>query len=388
MKSIKNHPRRLLLLLLILPLTITQALADDDLYAAEVPVAGEDAASRTEAITQALVQVLVKVTGRRNIAAQSAVAELLGQASQYVQQYRYRLGAPPVGDEAGAGGQPQRFIWVKFDKPALDRALRAAGFPAWSGTRPRLLVWLASDINGRRQLFNPETVPGSRQVMIDRAAQRGLPLRLPLLDLEDRAHITVSDLWGLHEETILAASARYGDVVVLVGRLRRLAANDWRADWHLFDAGSTAAFSGENRLLPLLGDGIDQAMDYLAAHYAPDSSEGGPQQLLLQVSGVPDVSGYARLLNSLGARDEVTGVHLQQLEDGELWLSVSVRGGVEALQRALSANAFLQQVPGGESVPIDLSPPAQLPTSATVSIAVEPVPEPGLVADLHYRWRP
>lgn len=383
----KNTPKclNLLLLLLLLPLSVTVAHASDDLYAAEALVAGDDAAARTAAIAQALAQVLVKVTGRRNIATQQAVGELLGQASQYVQQYRYRLGDGPTGDgspAAGAQPQPQRFIWVKFDKPALDRALRTAGFPAWAGTRPRLLVWLASDVGGRRLIFNPETVPGSRQAMLDRATERGLPLRLPLLDLEDRGHVTVSDLWGLHDETVEKASARYGEVVVLVGRLRRLAAGNWRVDWRLFDGDRRDDFKGAGPLLPMLADGIDQAMDRLTARYAPAWNEGGPQQLLLQVSDVPGVAGYARLLEILDARDEITAVSLRRLEDGELWLAVSIRGGVESLARALSLNGVLQQVPGGESVPL------LLPSPVTVSAAPETLTEAQPVADLHYRWRP
>lgn len=373
-----------LVLLLCLPL-LAQANPADDLYAAEAPVAGEDAVSRSEGLSLSLAQVLVRLTGKRAIGEQPGMAELLGRASQFVQQYRYRLAdplavpaVPAVDPTVSPQPEPQRYIWAKFDKPALDRELRQRGFPVWTGKRPRLLVWLASDNGRQRQLFNPEVFPGSRQAMIERASERGLSLRLPLLDLEDRSRLTVADLWSLYGEGIKEASARYGEVVVLVGRLRQLDPQQWRVEWTLFQDPQSEAFEASGDLLALLADGMDQAMDRLAARYAPTKGDGGPSQVVLRISGVPDLTAYASLMTTLGGLDGVEGLLLRHMEGADLWLELAVRNGVEGLQRILADHTALQAEPPSEPVPL------LLPQAQSVSIA-PPAPELP-AADLHYRW--
>lgn len=382
------HPIRFALLL-CLPLLVVplKAMANpaEDLYAAEAPVAGEDAISRSEGIAAALSQVLVRLTGKRAINAQPGVEELLGRASQFVQQYRYRLAdtlelaaepaQPPATEPAP---QQQRYIWVKFDKPALDRELRRLGFPVWSGVRPRVLVWLASDNGRHRRLFNPEAVPGSRQAMLERAGERGLPLRLPLLDLEDRNRLAVSDLWSLYEEGIRQASARYGQVVILVGRLRQLGPGQWRADWNLFDDLQGESFQTRGDLLALLADGMDQTMDRLAARYAPAKGDGGPQKVVLRVSNLPDLEAYAGLMRTLSDMDGVESLVLRHLEGADLWLELLVLNGADGLERTLLANPLLQRELPSEPAPLVLPQPQ--------SVSVQPV-EPELPgADLHFRW--
>ena len=42
-----------------------------------------------------------------------------------------------------------------------------------------------------------------------RAAYRGMPLQLPLMDLEDQAGLTPADVWSGYQPGIRQASARY-----------------------------------------------------------------------------------------------------------------------------------------------------------------------------------
>ena len=281
-RMIRNYWLSLLLCLplLAMPLRAT-ANPSDELFAAEAPVAGEDAISRADGIAQALTQVLVKITGKRGIDEQPGMAELLARASQFVQQYRYRLAEVPESTPV-AGSPPVAALRPPGDH-AAERELRRLGFPVWGGNRPRVLVWLASDNGRQRQIFNPESVPGARRAMQDRAAERGMPLRLPLLDLEDRGRLAVADLWGLYEDGIRQASTRYGKVVILVGRLRYLSPQQWRAQWTLYDDAQSESFSASGDLLALLADGMDQTMDRLAARYAPAKGDGGPQSVVLRV---------------------------------------------------------------------------------------------------------
>src|SRR3569623_1002296 len=86
---------RLLLSCLALALAIilpraAPALELTDLYSAEVPVADQRAAARTDAARAALAEVLVKVTGDAAAPTHPALQPLLKQAEQLLQSYQYR----------------------------------------------------------------------------------------------------------------------------------------------------------------------------------------------------------------------------------------------------------------------------------------------------------
>ena len=105
-------------------LTHPAAAADlKGLYAAEVPVAGEEAAQRSEAIGRALREVVVKVTGDSRAAGR---VRQVKDPSSLVSQFQYR----PAEDGAG------RLLRVEFDRAAVDAVLRDSGLaPKDEGSR-------------------------------------------------------------------------------------------------------------------------------------------------------------------------------------------------------------------------------------------------------------
>nr|MBA3564651.1 DUF2066 domain-containing protein [Gammaproteobacteria bacterium] len=93
-----------------------RAVTFADLYEAEVPVESQAAEQRTEAVQRALSTVLVRVTGRREVAADETLSGLVDNAERYVQQFGY------TADEK---------LRVGFDGTALRSALLDAGQPVW-----------------------------------------------------------------------------------------------------------------------------------------------------------------------------------------------------------------------------------------------------------------
>ncbi|HHH39763.1 MAG TPA: DUF2066 domain-containing protein, partial [Sedimenticola sp.] len=86
----RSLPFLLALLVFLLPYPeVARAVQVAGLYQAEVPVAGQSAEQRNQAIRAAFAQVLVKVSGRPGIAARKELAAALGNAARYVQQYSY-----------------------------------------------------------------------------------------------------------------------------------------------------------------------------------------------------------------------------------------------------------------------------------------------------------
>ena len=93
----------------LLPVTAT-GVTGQDLFEAEVPVSSQTPVVRTTAMQQALAEVLVRVTGQRELLQQPSGRALLGNAGNYVQQYRYFTvpGTEP----------PQLKMRVRFDGEA------------------------------------------------------------------------------------------------------------------------------------------------------------------------------------------------------------------------------------------------------------------------------
>ena len=178
---------RCFLVVLVLAWAVPAVGQSADLFVEQTPVGDESPETRNAALTEMLERVLVRVSGNAAIASQPAAADVLAAAPRLVQQYRYR--------NEQAGGEPVRYLWARFDGAAVERMLRDRNLPVWV-QRPTVLVWLANEQKGQRQLVALENRPTSRVALLDRARERGLPLQLPLMDLEDQAALTPADMWA------------------------------------------------------------------------------------------------------------------------------------------------------------------------------------------------
>jgi uncharacterized protein len=68
----------------------------------------------------------------------------------------------------------------------------------------------------------------------ERARERGLPLQLPLMDLDDQLAVDPAAVWGRLSQTLQPASERYGADIVLVGRLQQLPDQRWVGSWEFW----------------------------------------------------------------------------------------------------------------------------------------------------------
>jgi len=335
-----------------------------DLYEAEVPVAGEDVDSRNQAIGQAMVQVLIKLTGRDPAPGASTLA---AQAPSYVQQYRFRRSVTPEGEARSR-------LWVRFDKLGLDRALRERGLPLWGSSRPGVLVWLGAEQSGRRELVGADA--GLAQSLSTAAEARGLPVQWPLLDLEDQARLTTADLWSDYATAVIQASARYTQPLVLTGRLRQVSSDHWEGRWTLYEGEQSRALSstGADGAQAVAG-AVAQLAELLAARYAPAGGQNGPQPVRLQIKGVDGVRDYARVLKLVGEREVVDRVVLRSAEADSLLLEVLTRGGRDALAQVLDLVRELSREPDPLPPIPSFTPPAPLPP-ARPSVAPGPADAP------------
>lgn len=207
------------------------------LYQAQVAVENQATDERNQALRQALAQTLLKVSGDDAVLEHEQVQSALRNVRNYVVQFGYRQ----LTDEL--------VLWVQFDQAQIDQIIHDAGSGVWSSRRPELLFWLvAEDEQLRRHILGSADGSPVVEALRETAEQRGLPIKLPLLDLNDSMTIGVVDLWARFDDRIAFASTRYDADGIVVARIYQTDPayydQPWMLDWTL-QLGSGLRWRGE-----------------------------------------------------------------------------------------------------------------------------------------------
>ena len=80
--------KKILLLIVTLHLSVTYAVADINLYSGEVVVPSQAAADRNQAVPEALIQVLQKLSGQREIPSSPTLDDALKNSNRDLRSYR------------------------------------------------------------------------------------------------------------------------------------------------------------------------------------------------------------------------------------------------------------------------------------------------------------
>jgi len=318
----------------------------EGLYETEVLVTSQGRDERNAAIRMALDEVLVRVSGDRNTPRLDALQGLYRRSLQLVQQYRYRAlprGTGLIDDQPGGMSQ---VLWVSFDAAAIDQALRKASVPLWGQVRPATLVWVVVEDAGVRALMGADTMPQSKQVMQQQAERRGLPLFVPLWDLEDQVALRFTDVWGNFQDAILRASARYATEAVLVGRLYRQSGDIWESRWTLYQGSETAHWSlsspSQNEVLSA---GVDGVADHLGRRFAKVFDESQSGRVKVVVKDLRTLEDYARAAQFLQSLDVVTAMQVESVVGETVTFDLLVRGDSEGLAQTIGFGRTLADVP-------------------------------------------
>lgn len=303
------------------------------LYEAEVLVVDQELEERSKAFRSALDEVLVRVSGRGTVGSLAVLEDVMQNASRYVQQYRYRT-VPTNPEAAEAQGQ---ILWVRFDEDAVNEVLRANNLPVWGRTRPAVLVWLVIDYRGRRELVSNSMDHSARISIEAHARQRGLPLRLPLLDLADRSSLRVGEVWANFEDPIMKASQRYQPGAVLVGRAYRSNSGIWNTRWTLYLEGRRQDwdFQGSD-LAGALVPGIDYTTDALSRRFAQVGNIQASYTVLIKIKDINGLENYARAVKYLTSLSDVAKVQTYQVEVNSVTFELTARSGRLGVAQAVS----------------------------------------------------
>ncbi len=279
----------------LLVVASAQAVTVPNLYETAQPVDG----SRDAAFVEALRTVLVRVSGQRDAALR--VGEI-SDPRKYVQRFGFTAG---------------NVLEVGFDAASVDQLLSKAGLPIWGRERPATVVMFGVEEGGAWRWLAADTPAREREAIERTARERGLPLKWPVMDAQERSEAS-SDSPGL-----MQAATRYGADAVLLGRAR-----GGVVQWTLLSNDGAAQASGG------LDDGVHLAADSFARVFAASESSLG--SVIVEVAGISDLSAYAATLNYLEGMTLVRGVALEQVTGDRMRFRLAVRGDAATLRRAIA----------------------------------------------------
>ncbi|WP_052748999.1 DUF2066 domain-containing protein [Arsukibacterium ikkense] len=168
------------------------AVEVDALYLADV------SADQTQRQWQnnALAQVITRLTGINNFSDYPEITRELNNAGRYVKQFESHR---HNGDTR---------LKVLLDASLINPLLQQQGIAIWGAHRPEILVWIVQQQAGeRRFLRQPEHE--LVKLLLPHLAENGIPVTLPLYDIEDLSQLSETDVWAGFWQSINQASSRY-----------------------------------------------------------------------------------------------------------------------------------------------------------------------------------
>lgn len=231
-----------------------------DLYQDILKVDDKSRDTRLAASRKALLNVLVKVSGDESADQNKLAQQRTKNISDYMLKFEY--------DEKANG---QLNLVVKFEARKINELIKELNLPLWGVQRPLVAIWLGIEDNWRRELVTQESYPQLEQLIYDKAGRRGLPVVVPLLDLQDRRLVGIPEVWGNFSEPVEEASRRYSAERSITARMYQEPDSEtWILDWRftnddLFDSNR---LEGDKQ--QIVGQMIDRLALGLANEYAID----------------------------------------------------------------------------------------------------------------------
>lgn len=300
-----------------------------------------------DAAREGLKQVLVKVSGNRDVLKQSLIRANLAKATDFLLSYQFNV------------VHQSRVYTASYDQSKVDKLLRSANSPIWGKTRPATLIWLAEqpsdDFN--RVLLSEQSQSPIKDQVLQVASERGLDMSFPLLDLDDLMNVSAYDVWGRFATPVIKASARYEVESLVIGRIYQskqpaeelddsAAQIMWRLDWTFILGneqvqGSLADVERDEVLQQL----VDTVADHLASRYAIDAQTSSVSHWLeLTVNNVSGLEVYENVRLFLNQLPAVGDVSLSHISGRKGTYKLRMIGTEQDLINALNLDNRIQRV--------------------------------------------
>lgn len=294
-----------------------------------------DVAAEGDWQQEALKQVLVRVSGKADTATAAELATELKQASAYIKQFEA---------VRHADGNRMR---VLLDAAKVNQLLQQNNIAVWGALRPDILVWLVQQDDGNRTFVRRSEQPlnASLQQSFSRA---GLPLLLPLYDMDDLLTLSETDVWAGFWQQINQSSVRYRPDVIVVAAVDRIEQADGpalRLNWQRQDNGRTfrdeITAEDEASLMQRFAASLSAQ---LAQQYASMMSAQADADYVLEVQRLDDLTALVQAQKLLQQVVGVSEVTIVRYDSDRAYYKLSSSISADGLMNALRFNPRLRLI--------------------------------------------
>ncbi|MGC8121513.1 DUF2066 domain-containing protein [Marinobacter sp. VGCF2001] len=311
------------------------AVTVSGLYSANVPLSGTEAADLEAGYAEGLRQVMVRVSGSREVLALEGLESVLADAESMLLSYQVNR------------KNDQSRLQMSFGAVGVNRALASLEAPVWGANRPLTLAWVAVEDRGERQLLTRVTQneadreDGSWARLLSAAADaRGLPVVFPPERFAgDRA--LLSDLWGQFVGRIQDVSGDLAHDALTLVRISR-SGSQWRAGWVIEGMGMDAGEQSLTAQTPeqLAEAVIDRWTEQYASRYAVTADGvGEAPKVDMVLEGVSTLADYGQITGALREMTPVMSVGASRVRGDRLTVELAFSGELDQLKEHIALDA-------------------------------------------------
>ena len=316
-------------------LPVDRALpATPDLYSGEAVVEDQSAATRRNALPEALRQVLSRQSGLRDFETYPVVEPALQRASSIVLSFHYRSVAILNAD--GSSEEETRLV-ARFSDREVDELMRSLQLPLWRPGRMPVEAWLVIDDGQSRRVF-PVELDYARQSLERVAERRALPLVWPEPGEDGSFAVDLQLLWGGYTEELV----RNEDDGAMILAARR--------EGPFWSVRTNLAYGGENwawrlqdiDLQSVLDESMEQAIDRIAAAATIAAEDLGTWVHEVTVTGLRGRLDYERCLEYLQGISTVNRVAVHSARAPSVVYRLELNALPRYLEEAIAGGGVLE----------------------------------------------
>jgi len=306
----------------------------DDLYTVDILVAQQTKNIPAKIITEALRQVVVRVSGNQSIIEKPQIQEQLQHGETLIKQYSYQQYCDANTDAV------KNNLHIEFVAENIDQLILKAGHDVWDAERPMiLLVVVIKDDDHYRILANDDQTP-IRQYIAEVAKKRGLKVTFPLMDLEDLEKLMPLRILRQQAKDISETLRRYAATTLVTVKIDQDEQSQWVAEWRLsLNQHYRIWHVTSASLEELANTGLNNVADGMATTLARNT-QPSHELVHLRVVQVNTANDYIRVLYYLQRLGHVKRVEIIDLMPGIVDYQVEIDSSKAKLMNAIAQKSI------------------------------------------------
>ncbi|WP_444994251.1 DUF2066 domain-containing protein [Aliikangiella sp. IMCC44359] len=315
----------------------SQAVEVEGLYEVHVEVKNQSSSVRWKATLEGFKEVLVRKSGSEQVLSAYEVQQAYSKVTSYLQRYEYA---------SNTSSKELPFVlYLNFAPRLVDELIQEAGMPIWGSNRPISILWLAIEENFKREIIKQDLQEGSFSDLLTRhTKRRGIPVILPLMDLEDQINVNISDIWGRFNNPIVEASERYQADSIVAGRVTRLG-EQWQVKLSYINQGNEKVLSFSESTLEMLVATLSNRLAELLCEKYCVVEAAESHKISLQISNIRNFNHFKRVQHYLENLSSIRKVEVDELVSTVVRFNVSLLGDIQSVKDGIELGKKLIEEP-------------------------------------------